>query len=93
MVTCAAANCSAEPNPMDSASARRWIPFSFNRRQHQRQRRRDPEGESHQSNSVEGLGQIQEHNDLEMTLNDEQQNWLDVDLLRNDAANANAVAH
>jgi len=78
---------------MGITPARKWIPFSFNRRQHQRQRRRDPEGEGHQSNSVEGQGQIHEHNDLEITLNDEQQNWLDVDLLRNDAANANAVTH
>ena len=50
---------------MNSTAARKWIPFAFSRRHHQRQRRRDPEGEG-QSNSVEG--QLQEHNDLEMTL-------------------------
>ena len=77
---------------MDNTPAHKWIPFSFSRRQHQRQRRRDPEGEG-QSNSVEGQGQIHEQNDLEITVNDEQQSWLDVDLLRNDAANANAVTH
>jgi len=31
--------------------------------------------------------------DLEMTLNDEQQRWLDVDLLRNDTANGELHIH
>ena len=73
---------------MNSTAARKWIPFAFSRRHHQRQRRRDPEGEG-QSNAVEG--QIQENSDLEMTLNYEQQRWLDVDLLRNDAVNGNSI--
>jgi len=47
------------------AARNKWIPFTFSRRH--RQRRRDPDGEG-QSRSVEG--QIQGHNDLEMTLND-----------------------
>jgi len=38
-------------------------------------------------------GQIQEHNDLEMTLNEEQQRWQDVDLLRNDAVNSELHIH
>jgi len=79
--------CPAEPTTIDAIAARRWTPFTFSRRRRHRQRRHDPEGEG-QSNSVEDRNQG--HSDLEMTLNGEQ-HWLDVDLLRNDAANDNSI--
>ena len=88
----AAASCQAEPSPepspIDTVTVRKWIPFPFSRHHHQRQRRRDPEGEG-QSNSIEG--QIEGHSDVEITSNDAQQHWLDVDLLRNDASNGSSV--
>jgi len=44
-------NCQAEPSVSRTTAARKWIPFL--RRHHQRQRRRDPEGQG-QSNSTDG---------------------------------------
>jgi len=81
-----AATCQVEPTAPDSASARKWITFTFSRRQ---RHRRDAQGEGQPANSVEG--QVQGHgDDLEMTLNN--QRWLDVDLLRNDVASSTTAS-
>jgi len=78
----------ADPSTIDNTAARKWIPFTFVRRQ--RRRHREPQSEG-QANSVEG--QVPGHgDDLEMTLNVDQQRWLDVDLLRNDAASSTTVS-
>lgn len=85
---CRGVNCLSPPRRVDATTSatRRLIPFHFTRRQ---RRRREPEGEG-QSNPVEGQGHGGD-DDLEMTLNDDQQRWLDVDLLRNDVANSTTV--